>query len=231
MAICASQVAASRNVDDGVVGAGLAVADDEAGDIDGEEARAVQPFGQAEHHQRAGRDERRMQALRQLQAVEHQHHGAAAEPADDAADDRLLGQQDVAISPHDLLPGKQDFDQDDGEEDRERIVDAGLDLERRADARAQPQALGVQQEEHRRGVGRGHHRADQQRLGPGQAERPDRDRRGQRRRDQHADGREQAGRAPARCGRSRAACAGRRRTGSGRAPPSRPYRRAARRRT
>ena len=72
----------------------------------------------------------------------------------------------AAMSVQDLLAGEQDLDQHDGEEDRERIVDAGLDLERGADARAQPQALGVQQEEHRRGVGRGHHRADQQRLAP-----------------------------------------------------------------
>ena len=174
-----------------VVGAGLAVADDQAGDIDREKARAVQRLGQAEHHQRAGGDERRVQALRQRQAVEHQHDGAAADPADEAAEDRLLAQQRRAMSLHALVAEQQDLDQHDGEEDRERIVDAGLDLERRADARAQPQALGVEQEEHRRGVGRGHHRADQQRLDPGQAAAPSGDRRGQRRGDQHADGREQ----------------------------------------
>ena len=100
-------------------------------------------------------------------------------------------------------PAEQDLDQDDGEKDRERIVDAGFDLERGADARPQPQPPGVEQEEHRRRVGRGHHGADQQRLGPVDAAHDTGDRRGQRRRDQDTQ-RWRAGlRARARCGRSR----------------------------
>ena len=69
---------------------------------------------------------------------------------------------------------------------------AGFDLQRRADARPQPQPLGVQQEEHGRGVGRGDDGADQQRLGPAEAERIHRRRRGERGGHQHADGRQQA---------------------------------------
>ncbi len=216
---------------DGVVGAGLAIADDQPGDIDREEAGAVQRLGQPERHQRAGGDERRMHALRQHQAVEHEHHGAAAEPAEEAADDRLLGQQMRRCRSRTCWP-----------ENRistrtmvRKIANGSLMPDSTSSvARTrgpQPQALGVEQEEHRRGVGRGHHGADQQRLAPVQLQRPDRDRRGQRRGDQDADGGQQARRAPARCGTSRAACASRRRTGSGRAPPSRPYRPAARRRT
>ena len=91
-----------------------------------------------------------------------------------------------------LLPCRMDLDQHDGEEDRERIVDPELDLERRADPRPQPQPLGVQQEEHRRGVGRGDDGADQQGLGPAEPEHEHRRRRRQRRRHQHADGRQQA---------------------------------------
>ena len=49
---------------------------------------------------------------------------------------------------------------------------------------------GVHQEEHRRGVGRGHHRADQQRLGPAHVEQVFGDRGGDRRREQDTDGRE-----------------------------------------
>ena len=91
--------------------------------------------------------------------------------------------------------------------------------------------LGMDQEEHRRRVGRGHHRADQKRLGPVHAEHvswrtarsapPSAARRGSR----------APSPAPARCGRSKAACAGRRRTGSARARSSRPHRSRARRRT
>ena len=114
-----------------------------------------------------------------------------------------------------LVADQQDLDQHDGEEDRERIVGAGFDLERGADARPQPQAARHEQEEHRRGVGRGHHRADQQRLDPAQmpstrlatgavsaAVTSTPTVASSRRRRQHvAEGRE-------------AACAGRRRTGS-----------------
>ena len=58
------------------------------------------------------------------------------------AEDRLLGEHG-----RDMLPGavadREEFDQQDGEQHRERIVAAGFDFERRADARAQPQALGM----------------------------------------------------------------------------------------
>ena len=176
---------------DDVVGAGLAIADDQPGDIDREEAGAVQRFGQAERHQRADGDERRVHPLRQHQAVEHQDDGAAADPAKEAADDGFLGQQGGDVGPW-RAAGEQYLDQDDGEKDRERIVDAGLDLERCGNARAKPQSLGVKQEEHRRGIGRGHHSTDQQPLVPVQLQRPDGDRRGQRHGDQDAGGRQHA---------------------------------------
>ena len=54
--------------DDGIVRAGLLVADDEAGEIDGEKARCVHRIGESEDDQRADRDERRVQALRQRRA-------------------------------------------------------------------------------------------------------------------------------------------------------------------
>ena len=151
-------------------------------------------LGQREDHHRAGRHERRVQALRQVEPVEHQHHAAAAGIADQGADQRLGDQERRDVVPG-LAAVQDHLDQHDGEEDRERIVDPGLDLERRADARPQPQPLGVQQEEHRRGVGRGDDRADQQRLGPAEPERKHRRRRGQRGSHQHADGRQQARRA------------------------------------
>ena len=76
---------------DRVVGARRPVADHEAGEIDGEKARAVHR-GKPEDHQRAGGHERRVQALRQAEPVEHQHDRAPAQDAEEGAEDRLLGQ-------------------------------------------------------------------------------------------------------------------------------------------
>ena len=56
--------------DDRIVRAGRPVADDHPGEIDGEKARRVEDLGQREHDERAGGDQRRMQALRQGEAIE-----------------------------------------------------------------------------------------------------------------------------------------------------------------
>ena len=63
MAICASQVDGIEEHHDDVVGAGLPVADDQAGEIDRKEARSVQHSASAETHQRADGDERAHAAL------------------------------------------------------------------------------------------------------------------------------------------------------------------------
>ena len=146
--------------------------------------------------------------------------------ADDAAEDRLRASSDSERRDHGLLAGQQDFDQHDGEEDRERIVGAGFDLERRArraGAAASPLAW------IRKNTAAASVEATTAPTSSASvqldAEHPVGDRRGQRRGDQHADGRQQSPPAPARCGRSQAACAGRRRTGSAPARSSRPCRR------
>ena len=86
-----------------------------------------------------------------------------------------------------LAADEQEFHQDDGQKDRERIVEAGFDLQRRADARPQPQSLGMEQEEDGGGIGRGDHRAHQQRLGPAETEGQHRRRSGERRGHDDAD--------------------------------------------
>ena len=147
-------------------------------------------LGQPENHQRGGGDERRMQALRQGHPVERGHHDHAAEQADQGAEERLADELQ-----HDMRRGvlshRQPFDQHQRQEHRERIVGAGFDLERRADAGAQAQALGMDQQEHRRGVGRRHHGADQQCFGPFDAKGVFGDRRGDQRGQQHTAGGEQ----------------------------------------
>ncbi len=117
------------------------------------------------------------------------HDGAPAEHADDGAEHGLLGKHGQHVLPR-AFAEREKLDQDDREQHRERIVAAGFHLEGGADPRAQPQSAGVDQEEHRRGVGRGHDRADQQRLGPAHVEQVFGDRGGDRRREQDTDGRE-----------------------------------------
>ena len=66
--------------------------------------------------------------------------------------------------------GGDDLDQRDGQEDGDRVVGAGFDLERRAHALAQIDVAGAQQEEHRRGVGRGDGGAEQEGFQPAEVE-------------------------------------------------------------
>ena len=121
---------------------------------------------------------------------------------------------------------QNDLDQHDGQEDRKRIVGAGLDLDGGADARAQAQAARMHQEEHRRGIGRCDDGADQQRLGPAEIEEIMRDRRGDAPRSAARPGSRVCRPAPARSERSQSVCADRRRTESARARPNRPCRSA-----
>ena len=100
------------------------------------------------------------------------------------------GEGDVAAA------GNQQFDQGDGEEHRHRIVHAGFHLQRGADALAQFHAALMQQQEHRRGVGRGDDGAGQQSRDPGQIEQPDRGQTGDGGGDQNTDCRHDAGRRP-----------------------------------
>ena len=155
---------------DGVVRARGAVPDDEAGDIGRQEAGCVQRLGEREHDQRRDRHEWRMQALRQIEAIEHPDHRAAAGIADDTADDRLPCQESRCELQPVLLAEQQNLHQHDGEEDGERVVGAGFDFEGRAHPRSQPQPARVQQEEHGGRVGGGHGRAHQQPFGPAQPE-------------------------------------------------------------
>src|SRR5262249_33150417 len=151
--------------DHGIVGAGRAVADHETGKVDREKARSVHDRRDAKDHQRAGGHERRMQALRQTEPVEHEHDGAPADEPDYGAEHSLTAELEDDRLPR-ALAVQQEFDQHNGEEHGKRVVAAGFHLDGGGDARAQAQPAGMQQEEHGGGVGRGYHRADQHRLDP-----------------------------------------------------------------
>ena len=136
---------------------------------------------------------RGMQALRQGDRVERDDDEAAAEHADDGAEHRFQHELRQHVAGR-ARADRDVFHQHEREEDREGIVGAGFGLQRRADARAQAQALGVHQQVHGGRVGRSHHGADQQRLHPVEIEREFGERRRDQRCQQHADGREQNGR-------------------------------------
>ncbi len=98
-----------------------------------------------------------------------------------------------------MLPGliahDQEFQQDQCEQDGEGIVDAGFHLKRGSDARAQPQAASMDEEEDRCGVGGGKQRTDQQSFRPVEAEQQHHRRSGDHSRQKHTD-RSQYGRRP-----------------------------------
>ena len=143
----------------------------------------------AEDHQRGGGDKGRMQALRQRHAIERHHHQTATDHADDGAEQAFARKLHGDMQRR-AFTDRNEFDQHQREKDRERIVGAGFGFQGCADTGAQAQALRVNEQEHRRGIGRRHHGADQQRLGPVQIERIFGGRRGDQRGDQHADGRQ-----------------------------------------
>ena len=171
-----------------VVRPGRPVADHHTGEVDGEKAGAVHRLGETEDRQRPGDDERCMHALRQGDPVERPHDQPAAGDTDDGAEHGFAAElhQDGSDA---RLAARDDLDQHDGEEDRERIVGAGFDFECGADARPQAKTSGMDQEKHRRRVGRADHRADQKRFDPAHAQRVFRNRRGDRRGEHDANGR------------------------------------------
>ena len=143
----------------------------------------------AEDHQGRRRDKRRVQPLRQRDPVQGHDHQPAADQADDQPQHRLLKEFSQHMRGRTVTQGDQ-FDQHQGEEHRERVVGAGLDLQRRPDTRAQPEALRMHEQEYRRRVGGRHDRAGQKRFGPVEVQRELGDRSGDQRGQQYADRRQ-----------------------------------------
>ena len=106
-----------------------------------------------------------MQALRQRNAVERDHHQPAAGHPDDGTEHGLAEEFQYHVRRRGGA-ARNEFDKHQREENRKGIVGAGFRFQRRADTRPQPQAPRVHQQEYRCRVGRCHHGADQERLGP-----------------------------------------------------------------
>ena len=139
-------------------------AEHEAGEVDGEEPRAVEGLGGAER-ERGGRHRGDgVQAGRRQPHAPQEQHGAAAATAEPDARSRSTssGPRASTASSEPEVGVLDRLDAADHEQDRDRVVDARLALERAR--QPPPQRRPAQHREHRGGVGRRHGRAEQQRL-------------------------------------------------------------------
>ncbi|MNJ58510.1 hypothetical protein D3C77_541440 [compost metagenome] len=168
-----------------VAAADRPVAEDQAAQVHGEEAAAVQGVGQGEHHQATGNHQDRIEAARQVDAVDQLQHQPAATEAHQAADAELAQQVGEQAPVQAGLAAGDHVDEGDGEEHRHRVVAARFDLQ----GRGYPfvQALAAEQREHRGGVGGADNGADQQALDQAQVEQPGGDHAGQSGGNKHAD--------------------------------------------
>ena len=149
-----------------------AVADHQAAQVHGEEAAAVQGVGQGEDEQAAGDHQDRVQAVGQVDAVDHLQHQPAAAQADEAADAELAHQVQQQVPVQAGLAAGEHVDQGDGEEHCHRVVAAGFDFQAGGDPFVEP--LAAEQREHRGGVGGADNRADQQALNDVEVKQPGR---------------------------------------------------------
>ena len=151
-----------------------AVAGDDAGGVGGDEAAAAQKRGCRDQDQRRGQRHDRIEAGFQVaKPVQQPSDGEAAEHAQHQPQPDLqaeAGGKLPAQAHAGGLRGDCQFGQKRGEEDRDRVVGAGLDLERRLDPLAEVDAAGAQQKEHRRGVGGGDDRGEQEAFDPADVE-------------------------------------------------------------
>ena len=177
--------------DDRGIGPGRAVRHHQAGDVDREQPAAVHDRGQAVDQGGARHDEERVQPAGHRDAVQHRDEREAADQAEGGPDGALPPELEREAPARHLGAGQDELGQHDHQEDRDRVVGAGFDLERGVDPGMQAKPAGPQQEEHRRRVRGRDDRAEQQRLDRLEVEhRPGR-RAGDRGGDEHADGGEQ----------------------------------------
>ena len=145
------------------------VAQQQAADIDRQDAAAADGAGQGEDHQAAGHRQQ-VEAVGHRQTVDQLQQQPAAEQAEHGADAELLQQAEQEIPAKGGLAGEQHLDQCDGQEHRHRVVAARFDFQGRPDPLVE--ALAVEQVEHHRGIRGADDGADQQALQQRQVEQP-----------------------------------------------------------
>ena len=197
-------------------------AEHQPGEIDRQEARAVQGVGDAVGERGRGDRRHRVQAGgRQPHALQPQRRSASRPrgPSTRPMPSSSTTSRSASSGPEVGLLDR--LDAADHEQDRDRVVEARLALER--PRQAPPQRRAAQHGEHGRRVGRGHGRAEQQRRQRLEVEDQRRRHRGQRRREQRARASRGSPTSAARGGSPRSRWRARPRTGSAprrRCPPS-----------
>ena len=104
--------------------ANRAVADHQAAQVHREEAAAVQGVGQGEHDQAAGDHQDRVQAVGQVDPVDHLQHQPAACQANCATDGKFAHQIEQQAPVQAGFAAGEHVDQGDGKEHRHRVVAA-----------------------------------------------------------------------------------------------------------
>ena len=177
---------AVEDVQDAVPRADRLVAQQQAAQVDGQDAAATDGVGAGENHQAAADHQQRVQAVSQLQAVDDLQQQPAAAEAEHRADGEIADQVQAQL-PADALAGAgENLDQGHGKKHRHRVVAAGLDLQGGGDPLIE--AAATEQAEHRGGVGGANDGADQHAFQQAQVEQPGRGKAGQPGGHQHAEG-------------------------------------------
>ncbi|MCY1174428.1 hypothetical protein D9M73_146300 [compost metagenome] len=124
---------AVEHVQDAVAGTDRPVAEEQAEQVDGEDAAAVHGVGQGEGQHATGHHQQRVQAVGQGQAVDQLQHQPAAGEAHRSADAELLDDVDDETPAETGLAGSEHLDQGYREEHGHGVVAARLDFQGGAD--------------------------------------------------------------------------------------------------
>ena len=189
------------------------VADEQAGDEDGEEARAAGDGGDAVDHARAGERAQRVEAGARQRERASARRASSSPPATPTASPIAICTENSRTTIQALPPGcVGELDHPDHQRDPDRVVRARLALEDRP--RAAADLAVAEHREHHRRVGRRDGGAEQAGGGPVEPDHVVRDERRARRGRERADDAEQADRDGASRGSAASRSRGRRRRGS-----------------
>ena len=161
------------------------VAEQETTQVDREDAAAVQRSGRGKNHDPAAQRQQRVKPGRQHNAINHLQQQIAAAETDSDTQAELLHDMHRKHPAQAGLMLLNHLDKGDGQEHRHRVVAAGFNFQRRADAFIQ--SFTAEQREHRRGISRADDSADQQPFNQVEMKQPGRHQSGQGRGDQHPD--------------------------------------------
>src|SRR5690606_33523108 len=137
------------------------VTDKDPGDIDRQDAAAVQHVGDGEDQHAERGHQQRIEPVGQVKAVDQRYAQHAAHHTHQTANSQLLDQAQQQGAGQAAFVRGQCLQQGDREEDGHGVVTAGFDFQRRADPLFQMGSAVVEQGEHGGGIGGADNRAQQ----------------------------------------------------------------------